>query len=81
MIRQVAQLTEIILGCEPLPEPESRWPAFRAALEEALASHAQVYDPISRRMRPWVDVGALSAHSRSGLRLNLNDCADMCALQ
>lgn len=57
---QVKQLCEKLLGCKPLPEPELDAPAFLRALEVALAGTPKVYDPLSRRMKPWVDTGRLS---------------------
>lgn len=45
----------MLLGCEPLPEPELDYDAFDAALAAALGAAGRVYDPLQRRMRPWAD--------------------------
>lgn len=51
---QQRQFVELLLGCEPLPEPELDAAAFRAAVHVALKSLPPVYDPVVKQMRPWV---------------------------
>uniref|UniRef100_A0A6V4A1U7 VWFA domain-containing protein n=1 Tax=Prymnesium polylepis TaxID=72548 RepID=A0A6V4A1U7_9EUKA len=58
---QVKELCELILGCR-LPEPQVDKAAFFRALTAALQDAGEVFDPLSRRMKPWVDLDALEAH-------------------
>lgn len=59
----IKQMCELLLGAR-LPEPELDPPAFLAALRRALAPLPLVFDPRTRRMRPWVDVERVAAELR-----------------
>lgn len=65
---QVKQFCELMLGCGVLPEPEADGAAFRAAVQECLQSVRPVYDPLSKRMKPWVDTNKLCKQSKKWLR-------------
>lgn len=63
---QVKLFCEAIIGCGVLPEPEADPDAFRTAVKESLSAVAPVFDPVSRRMKPWVDTGLLCRPKRTG---------------
>ena len=48
-----------MIGGEPLAEPELGIAAFTKALSEKLKTVPLVYDPISKKMKPWADTKAL----------------------
>lgn len=52
---QIAAFCEELLGCDPLPEPEVDTLTFVQVLKAQLAEVPNVYDPLTRRMRPWID--------------------------
>lgn len=56
---QIAAFCEELLGCSPLPEPDVDATAFTQALRGELDKLPQVYDPIHRRMRPWIDLAKI----------------------
>ena len=57
---QVKQFCELLLGCGPLPEPELDSAAFLQQLKVAVKAAGKVYDPLRRRMRPWVNMTRLT---------------------
>jgi hypothetical protein len=57
---QIKELCELVLGCSPLPEPDTDWADFEAALSDALANVPLVYDPLAGSHRPWIDVPMLA---------------------
>jgi len=57
---QAKTLIEKILGCPELPEPEVDMAGFRAALKDALGRAPNVYNPVTKSMKPWIDVSALN---------------------
>jgi len=59
---QAKQFIERLLGCDELPEPEIDAAAFVTAVRAALAHLPKVYNPMTRSMAPWIDVGALQRH-------------------
>ena len=61
---QAKQLCERILGCDELPEPELDEHAFKAALGSALSQMPNVYNPIKKKMTPWVDVDRIMGRRR-----------------
>jgi len=56
---QAKELIEQLIGGEPLPEPELGMAAFTKALSNKLKTVPPVYDPISKKMKPWADIKAL----------------------
>jgi len=62
---QARELAELLLGCEPLPEPELQPDDFAAALHAALAHVPPVYDACTNTTRPLVDVNRLVARMRA----------------
>ena len=67
MPSQTKQLIEKILGCAELPEPEVDLGAFKDALLKVLGTRElpAVYNPLTKRMAPWVDVQAVSRHIKT----------------
>ena len=63
---QVGALIELILGCGQLPDPEADLAAFSAAVSEALGAERPVYDPLRQKLRPWIDMGAITKHCGGG---------------
>lgn len=63
---QVGAFTELILGCGQLPDPEADLNAFSSAVAEALSAERPVYDPIRQKLRPWIDMAALTKHCGGG---------------
>ena len=61
---QCKQLIERILGCTDLIEPEINLDQFIKQVQTAQTHLPPVFDPRTRRMVPWVDVGALQKHCR-----------------
>lgn len=55
---QAKTLLELLFGC-PLPEPEVDWAAFRRTVESHCTS--PVFDALSLRLKPWVDLACLDA--------------------
>lgn len=51
---QVKTFCELLLGCPPLPEPDVDRHAFLDAIDMELAAQPQVFDPISKKMTPWI---------------------------
>ena len=58
---QTRLFCELILGVE-LPEPDLDAPAFVEAVKAAVATIPPVFDPVSGRVKPWIDVSLLSRH-------------------
>lgn len=61
---QVKQFIERLIGCGELAEPEVDPNEFISQVRNALTAIPPVYNPITRRMAPWVDVHALQKHIR-----------------
>ena len=59
---QVKNFCELLLGGNPLPEPEVDLGAFMKAVDMELAKQPKVYDPLSKKMEPWIKRGLLEAH-------------------
>ena len=59
---QVKKFCELLLGGTPLPEPEVDLGAFMKAVDIELAKQPKVYDPLSKKMEPWIKRGLLEAH-------------------
>jgi|TARA_B110001469_G_C9624719_1_gene311703 hypothetical protein len=59
---QVKNFCELLLGGTPLPEPEVDLGAFMKAVDTELAKQPKVYDPLSKKMEPWIKKGLLEAH-------------------
>ena len=59
---QVKTFCELLLGCPPLPEPEVDRRAFLDAIDMELATQPQVFDPISKKMTPWIKTQFLEPH-------------------
>lgn len=56
---QVRQFCELLLGV-PLPEPDLDAAAFIAAVQAALQTMPPVFDPLTSRLKPWIDVHLLT---------------------
>jgi len=52
---QAKELAELILGCDPLPEPELSFPEFLKALKEAQGRVPAVFHPLKMKPLPWFD--------------------------
>lgn len=61
---QVRQLIERIVGCGELSEPEVEPEAFMSQVRQAVTALPAVYNPVSGKMTPWVDVTMLQRHLR-----------------
>ena len=61
-VRSAGALIERVLGCGELLEPEVDLAEFTKQLKAALAQAPPVYNPLTRKMAPWVDVNALHKH-------------------
>mmetsp|Transcript_27182 Transcript_27182/g.64725 ORF Transcript_27182/g.64725 Transcript_27182/m.64725 type:complete len:401 (+) Transcript_27182:144-1346(+) len=59
---QVKTFCELLLGCPPLPEPDVDRRAFLDAIDMELAAQPQVFDPISKKMTPWIKTQFLEPH-------------------
>jgi hypothetical protein len=59
---QVKKFCELLLGCPPLPEPDLDRQAFLDAINTALAAQPQIFDPISKKMTPWIKTEFLEPH-------------------
>jgi len=59
---QVKTFCELLLGGTPLPEPERDLGAFMKAVDIELAKQPKVFDPLSKKMEPWIKRGFLEAH-------------------
>ena len=59
---QVKKFCELLLGGTPLPEPEVDLGVFMKAIDTELAKQPKVYDPLSKKMEPWIKRGLLEAH-------------------
>ena len=59
---QVKKFCELLLGGTPLPEPEVDLGAFMKVVDIELAKQPKVYDPLSKKMEPWIKRGLLEAH-------------------
>lgn len=55
---EVQAILKLLLGVE-LPHPEVDYDEFEAQLVASLKEVGDVYDPLKKRMAPWVDVGKL----------------------
>ena len=56
---QMRQFCELLLGV-PLPEPDLDAAAFVAAVRAALQTMPPVFDPLTSRLKPWIDVHLLT---------------------
>lgn len=61
---QCKHLIERLLGCAELTEPEIDASEFLKQVQQALGKLPRVYNPMTGRMAPWVDVSALQKHFR-----------------
>ena len=59
---QVKKFCELLLGCPPLPEPDLDRQAFLDAINTALAAQPQIFDPISKKITPWIKTEFLEPH-------------------
>merc|ERR1712166_1488531 len=59
---QVKKFCELLLGGTPLPEPEVDLGAFMKVVDIELAKQPKVYDPLSKKMEPWIKRGLIEAH-------------------
>ena len=61
-MQEVRQFCLVVLGAKPenLPDPTVSWNAFVKGLQAELLNFADQWDPIRRKMRPWVDIKALN---------------------
>jgi hypothetical protein len=59
---QAKLLVERLLGCSPLPEPEADLHGFSTELKRVLAVLPPVYNPVTKRMAPWIDASKLQRH-------------------
>lgn len=59
--KEVREFCLILLGTKPenLPDPTVSWKAFSKALEADLKNYRAQWDPIRKKMRPWIDIRAL----------------------
>ena len=59
----------ILLGTKPesLPDPTVSFRAFSKALEAELRNHRLQWDPIKKKMKPWIDIKALNQMYGKGL--------------
>lgn len=67
---QTRTLCELLLGVQ-FPEPELDAAAFIKAVQAALTQMPAVFDPVSGRTAPWIDVKLLARHLRTQ---GLPDC-------
>lgn len=61
---QVKQLIERLIGCGELVEPEIDATAFISQVRDALTTLPPVYNPITQRMAPWIELQKLQKHIR-----------------
>ena len=61
---QCKQLIERILGCAELLEPEIDASEFIKQVRAAVGTMPLVYNPLTGKMAPWIDVSALQKHFR-----------------
>jgi len=63
---QIKSFCELMLGCDVLPEPELDLKAFLAQLEAAMANTPEVFDPVSKSRKHWIDIKALKRQLKGG---------------
>lgn len=63
---QAKTLIEKIIGCSELPEPEVDQKFFWETLKKELARLPPVYNPVTKTMKPWVDLSALQRMLNKG---------------
>ncbi len=56
---QAKEFIEKLLGCPGLPEPEVDPKGFQKVLEQQLKAQLPVYNPVTKKMTPWVDTKKL----------------------
>mmetsp|Transcript_4032 Transcript_4032/g.7754 ORF Transcript_4032/g.7754 Transcript_4032/m.7754 type:complete len:369 (+) Transcript_4032:186-1292(+) len=67
--QEMRELCLVILGAKPesLPDPTISLRAFSKALETELKNHRLQWDPIKKKMKPWIDIKALNQMYGKGL--------------
>lgn len=71
---ELLEFVTILLGSEEhgynWPNPHRQWKEFVKHVEYAMKREAKQFDPISRKMKPWIDVRKLKKHFavKKGLR-------------
>ena len=53
-------------ACDGLPHPELDWEGFIKAIDEKQKALPEVYDPMRKRRRPWLDLRRLKQAKSKG---------------
>jgi len=64
---QAKELAQQLLGCPELPEPSVDPKGFALMVQAQLKQCRDVYNPITKRMAPWIDIkGILKLAGKGG---------------
>ena len=78
-ITEVRDFCLVVLGTKPenLPDPTISWKDFSKALEVELLNYREQWDPIRKKLRPWIDIKALNQTYGAGFlrRLKVSSAA------
>lgn len=59
LIPEIKEFFEAMFGWTEIPEPSLDWAAFQSYVETRLREEGETWNPMKRRMGPWVDVRVL----------------------
>ena len=64
---EMHKLVKLILGgrADDLPHPQLGWSAFENHLKDLMKSEKKIFDPLRKRLRPWIDMRKLKRHYKS----------------
>jgi len=59
-VDEVRQLCSFLFGIDdPLPDPKTNWNAFFAAISNLVSKEKQQWNPVSRKLTPWINLVTL----------------------
>lgn len=68
-VAEVREFCRVVLGskAENLPDPTVSWKAFITALEQEIKNYRTQWDPLKKKMKPWIDIRELNkAYGKQG---------------
>jgi hypothetical protein len=63
---EMRELATLLFEGDDLPYPEHDWDAFQAALDVSVAQAGKTWDPVKRKMLPWISASGLKSSYKKG---------------
>ena len=63
---EMRELATLLFDGDDLPYPEHDWDAFQAALDVGVAQAGKTWDPVKRKMLPWISASGLKSSYKKG---------------